>query len=133
MFKLILIFQLLISQEPDYPKRVLEINETYQKCLDEGKFMKNCSLEFYSQMDELMGLILLDFRENESKEKSDYIHQNQKEWEVKIQSRFDKINQRLDSVTANNGSAPQDEVMFADNERAQIIEERIVELIKLLD
>lgn len=105
---------------------------TYQNCLDEGKSMANCSRDFLSQMGELMDRIIMDFKENTPKEKSDLILQNQREWEVKIQDKFNLINQRLDSVTLSSGAVPQDELMFSYNDRARIIEERIIELIEQL-
>lgn len=105
---------------------------TYQNCLDEGRAMVNCSWDFLSQMGELMDRILIDFQENSPKEKSDLILQNQREWEVKIQDKFNLINQRLDSVTLSNGAVPQDEVMFSHNDKARIFEERIIELIDQL-
>lgn len=94
--------------------------------------MVNCSMDFLSQMGELMDRILIDFQENAPKEKSDLILQNQREWEVKIQNKFNLINQRLDSVTLSNGAVPQDEVMFSYKDKALIIEERIIELIDQL-
>ena len=83
-------------------------------------------------MGELMDRILIDFQENAPKEKSDLILQNQKEWEFKIQEKFNLINQRLDSVTLSSGAIPHDELMFAYNDKARIFEERIFELIDQL-
>lgn len=132
MLTFYLILSFLFIQEPDYQKKLQELNVTYQNCLDEGKAMVNCSRDFLSQMGELMDRILIDFQENAPKEKSDLILQNQREWEVKIQDKFNLINQRLDSVTSSNGAVPQDEVMFSYNDKALIIEERIIELIDQL-
>lgn len=132
MLTFYLILSLLFIQEPDYQKKLQELNVTYQNCLDEGKAMVNCSRDFLSQMGELMDRILIDFQENAPKEKSDLILQNQRDWEVKIQDKFNLINQRLDSVTLSNGAVPRDEVMFAYNDKALIIEERIIELIDQL-
>ncbi len=132
MFTFYLILSLLFIQEPDYQKKLQELNVTYQNCLDEGRAMVNCSRDFLSQMGELMDRILIDFQENSPKEKSDLILQNQREWEVKIQDKFNLINQRLDSVTLSNGAVPQDEVMFSHNDKARIFEERIIELIDQL-
>ncbi len=92
----------------------------------------NCSRDFLSQMGELMDRILIDFQENASKEKSDLILQNQREWEVKIQDKFNLINQRLDSITLSNGAVLRDEVMFAYNDKALIIEERMILIGKSL-
>lgn len=94
--------------------------------------MVNCSTDFLSQMGGLMDQILIDIQENAPKEKSDLILQNQREWEVKIQDKFNLINQRLDSVSLSSGVVPHDDVMFANNDRARIFEERIVELIDQL-
>lgn len=105
---------------------------TYQNCLDVGKAMVNCSRDFLSQMGEFMDRILIDIQESAPKEKSDLILQNQREWEIKIQDKFNLINQRLDSLALTNGAVPHDEVMFANNARARIFEERIVELIEQL-
>lgn len=132
MLTLYLILSLLFIQEPDYQKKIENLNVTYQNCLDEGKAMVNCSRDFLSQMGELMDLILLDIKENAPKDKSDLILQNQREWEVKIQDKFNLINQRLDSLALTNGEVPNDEVMFANNDRARIFEERIIELIDQL-
>lgn len=126
------ILPFLFIQEPDYPKKLQELNFVYQNCLDEGKFMMNCSMDFYSQMEKLMNCILVDFQENSLKEKSDLILRNQTEWETKTLPRFNRIDQRLDSVTGLYGKTPLDEVMFAYNQRALIIEERIIELIDQL-
>lgn len=130
MFYLILTF--LLIQAPDYPKKLQELNGNYQVCLDEGKLMVNCSRDFYSQMTELMGCILEDLKENSPKQMSHSIFQTQQKWEIDTQTKFDLINQRLDSITKANGIAPLDEVMFAYNDKALIIEERIVELIEQL-
>ena len=132
MLTFYLILSLLFIQELDFPKKLQELNVTYQNCLDEGKSMANCSRDFLSQMGELMDRIIMDFKENTPKEKSDLILQNQREWEVKIQDKFNLINQRLDSVTLSSGAVPQDELMFSYNDRARIIEERIIELIEQL-
>ncbi len=132
MLTFYLILSFLFIQEPDYPKKLQELNETYQNCLDEGKAMVNCSRDFLSQMGDLMDRILIDFQENAPKEKSDLILQNQKEWEAKIQDKFNLINQRLDSLALTNSVVPQDDVMFANNDKARIFEERIIELIDLL-
>lgn len=132
MLTFYLILSLLFIQEPDYQKKLQELNVTYQHCLDEGKAMVNCSRDFLSKMGELMDRILLDFQENAPKEKSDLILQNQKEWEVKIQDKFNLINQRLDSVTLSSEAIPHDELMFSYNDKARIIEERIIELIDQL-
>lgn len=105
---------------------------TYQNSLDEGKAMVNCSRDFLSQMGELMDRILLDIKENAPKEKSDLILQNQREWEAKIQEKFNLINQRLDSVALSSGTIPHDELIFAYNDKAEIFEERIIELIDQL-
>lgn len=130
---LILLLALFYIQEPDYPKKLQEINVTYQNCLDEGQAMVGCSRVFLSQMGELMDQILVDFQENSTKEKKDSLLQNQKEWEVKIQDKFDLINHKLDSLAQSNGAVPHDEMMIANNDKAMSIEERIVELIKRLD
>jgi hypothetical protein len=130
MLKSILLISLLFLKSPDYEKQLEVLNETYQNCLDEGKFMMNCSMDFYDQMEELMNLILLDFQENESKEKLDLILQDQKDWEIKIQPEFVLINQKLDSMTMQ--AVPLDELMFAYNDRARIIEDRINQLILFL-
>ncbi|MDI1324309.1 MAG: hypothetical protein PSV36_16270 [Algoriphagus sp.] len=132
MLTFYLILSLLFIQDPDYPKKLQELNVTYQNCLDEGKAMVNCSRDFLSQMGELMDRILMDFQENSPKEKSDLILQNQSEWEVKIQEKFNLINQRLDSLTLSSGAIPHDELMFAYNDKARIFEERIIELIDQL-
>ena len=132
MLTFYLFLSLLFIQEPDYQKKIEELNLTYQNCLDQGKAMVNCSRDFLSQMGELMDLILLDIKENAPKDKSDLILQNQREWEVKIQDKFNLINQRLDSLALTNGEVPHDEVMFANNDRARIFVERIVELIDQL-
>jgi hypothetical protein len=129
---LYLILALFYIQEPDYQKKIEELNVTYQNCLDEGKSMVNCSRDFLSQMGELMDRILIDIQKNAPKEKSDLILQNQREWEVKIQDKFDLINQRLDSLALTNGVVPQDDVLFANNDRARIFEDRIAELIDQL-
>ena len=129
---LYLILALFYIQEPDYQKKIEELNVTYQNCLDEGIAMVNCSRDFLSQMGELMDRILFDFQENSSKEKSDLILQNQREWEVKIQGKFNLIDQRLDSLALKNGAIPQDDVMFANYDKARIFEERIIELIDQL-
>lgn len=129
---LYLILALFYIQEPDYQKKIEELNVTYQNCLDEGKSMVNCSRDFLSQMGDLMDRILIDIQKNAPKEKSDLILQNQREWEVKIQDKFDLINQRLDSLALTNGAVPQDDVLFANNDRARIFEERIIELIEKL-
>ncbi len=129
---LYLILALFYIQEPDYQKKIEELNVTYQNCLDEGKSMVNCSRDFLSQMGELMDRILIDIQKNAPKEKSDLILQNQREWEVKIQDKFDLINQRLDSLALTNGAVPQDDVLFANNDRARIFEDRIAELIEKL-
>ncbi len=133
MLTLYLTISLLFIQEPDYPKKLQELNVTYQNCLDGGKAMVNCSSDFLSEMGELMDRILIDFQENAPKEKSDLILQNQKEWEVKIQDKFNLINQRLDSLALTNGAVPHDDVMFANNDKARIFEERIIELIDQLE
>ncbi len=130
---LFLLLALFNFQEPDYQKKLQELNSTYQNCLDEGQAMMDCSRDFYSEMGELMELILIDIQENSPLEYSDSIIQNQRVWEVKIEDKFNLINQRLDSVTPSRGAIPHDELMFAYNDKAQIIEERIVELIKVLD
>lgn len=129
---LYLILALFYIQEPDYQKKIEELNVTYQNCLDEGIAMVNCSRDFLSQMGELMDRILFDFQENSSKEKSDLILQNQREWEVKIQGKFNLIDQRLDSLALKNGAIPQDDVMFANYDKGRIFEERIIELIDQL-
>jgi mevalonate kinase len=113
MLTFYLILSFLLIQEPDYQKKLQELNVTYQNCLDEGKIMVNCSRDFLSQMGELMDRILIDFQENAPKEKSDLILQNQREWEAKIQEKFNLINQRLDSLTLSSGAVPQDELMFS--------------------
>lgn len=132
MLTFYLILSFLLIQEPDYPKKLQEHNSTYQNCLDEAKIMVNCSRDFLSQMGDLMDRILLDIQENAPKEKSDSILQNQRGWEVKIQDKFNLINQRLDSLALTNSAVPQDDVMFANNDKARIFEERIIELIDLL-
>jgi mevalonate kinase len=132
MLTFYLFLSLLFIQEPDYQKKIVELNVTYQNCLDEGKAMVNCSRDFLSQMGELMDRILLDIQKNAPREQSDLILQNQSEWEVKIQEKFNLINQRLDSVSLSSGVVPQDDVMFANNDRARIFEDRIIELIDLL-
>ena len=129
---LYLILALFYIQEPDYQKKIEELNMTYQNCLDEGKSMVNCSRDFLSQMGDLMDRILIDIQKKAPKEKSDLILQNQREWEVKIQDKFDLINQRLDSLALTNGAVPQDDVLFANNDRARIFEDRIAELIEKL-
>ena len=129
---LYLILALFYIQEPDYQKKIEELNVTYQNCLDEGIAMVNCSRDFLSQMGELMDRILFDFQENSSKEKSGLILQNQREWEVKIQGKFNLIDQRLDSLALKNGAIPQDDVMFANYDKGRIFEERIIELIDQL-
>ena len=125
----LLLFSLFITETPDYEKQLALLNETHQNCLDEGKFMLNCSMDFYNQLEELMNLILLDFQENASKEKLNSILENQKVWEIRILPEFTLINQKLDSATAPNGAVPLDELMFAYNDRARIIEDRINQLI----
>lgn len=132
MLTFYLILSFLLIQEPDYLKKLQEHNSTYQNCLDEGKAMMNCSRDFLSQMGELMDRILIDFQENAPKEKSDLILQNQREWEVKIQDKLNLVDQRLDSL-ALNGAIPQDDVMFANNDKARVFEERIIELIDQLE
>jgi hypothetical protein len=129
---LYLILALFYIQEPDYQKKIEELNMTYQNCLDEGKSMVNCSRDFLSQMGDLMDRILIDIQKKAPKEKSDLILQNQREWEVKIEDKFDLINQRLDSLALTNGVVPQDDVLFANNDRARIFEDRIAELIDQL-
>ncbi|MDG1277586.1 MAG: hypothetical protein P8O16_09920 [Algoriphagus sp.] len=125
----LLLFSLFITETPDYEKQLALLNETHQNCLGEGKFMMNCSMDFYNQLEELMNLILLDFQENASKEKLNSILESQKVWEIRILPEFTLINQKLDSATAPNGAVPLDELMFAYNDRARIIEDRINQLI----
>ena len=125
----LLLFSLFITETPDYEKQLALLNETHQNCLDEGKFMMNCYMDFYNQLEELMNLILLDFQENASKEKLNSILESQKAWEIRILPEFTLINQKLDSATAPNGAVPLDELMFAFNDRARILEDRINQLI----
>jgi len=125
----LLLFSLFITENPDYEKQLALLNETHQNCLDKGKFMMNCSMDFYDQLEELMNLILLDFQENASKEKLNSILESQKAWEIRIKPEFNLINQKLDSATAPNGAVALDELIFAYNNRARIIEDRVNQLI----
>jgi len=132
MLKSILFIFLLFLNSQDYEKQLAVLNETYQNCLDEGKFMMNCSRNFYNQLEELMNHILLDFQENASQEKLDAILESQEEWEIRIKPEFTLINKKLDSAIAPNEAVPQDELMFAYHDRARIIEDRISQLILFL-
>ncbi len=132
MLKFLLLLSLFFTKAPDYKKQLAALKETYQNCLDEGKFMMNCSRDFYDQLEELMNHILLDFQENASQEKLEAILESQEEWEIEIQPEFSLINQKLDSVTGPNGAVPLDDLMFAYNDRARIIEDRINQLILFL-
>ena len=132
MVKSVFLIFLLFLNSQDYEKQLAALNETYQNCLDEGKIMVNCSRDFLTQATELMNLILEDYQKTASKRKFSRFLLNQKNWEVEKNKKFEKINSQLDSVQEVHGMIPMDELMFARNDRARIIEDRINQLILFL-
>ncbi|MDO6739484.1 lysozyme inhibitor LprI family protein [Wenyingzhuangia sp. 2_MG-2023] len=118
--KHILIFFLslnLFSQ--DFNESLNYIETENQNCLDKGKFMYNCSLEFYNKSDSLLNVVYKNIRKKLTKIEKENFKNKQLKWLKLRNEKFKKINNQ-DTEQGNE----LDDLMVKNQYKSDIVNKR---------
>lgn len=110
-------------------KTVDKIQSSYQRCLDNGIAMKNCSIHYYNQSDSLLNVVYKKLRQKSNTDEQSKLKKEQLEWLKKRDKYFQKVySDTKKEGDFIEGSSDFDMVVF--DEKADFVFERVIELIK---
>jgi uncharacterized protein YecT (DUF1311 family) len=108
---------------------VNKLKSSYQKCLNSGSGMKNCSIEYYNQSDSLLNVAYKNLKLKLSSKEQSKLKKEQLDWLKKRDLYFEKI--YADTKKEGHfieGSSDFDMVIF--DEKANYVFSRVKEIIK---
>ena len=109
-------------------KKVAEFQEKYQKCLNTGNGMKNCSIHFYTSSDSLLNVAYKNLKEKLNILEQNNLRTEQRKWLKKRDQNFKKafIKAKEENSNATKGT---DFPMFYFDKKSWIVIKRVKELI----
>lgn len=72
-------------------KTIDEIEKSHQKCLDEGDYMKGCSINYYKEADSLLNVVYKNLKNKLNPEEQIKLKKEQLEWLKKRDNYFQKV------------------------------------------
>lgn len=129
--KSILLFFILFSFncKAQTIETVNKLKTSYQRCLDSGNGMKNCSIDYYNQSDSLLNVAYRNLKLKLSSKEQSKLKKEQLDWIKKRDLYFEKVysDTKKEGHFAE-GSSDFDMVVF--DEKANYVFARVRELIK---
>ena len=109
-------------------KQVVKLENEYQKCLDSGNGMKNCSINFYSTSDSLLNFAYKNLKVKLNVTEQNNLKIEQRKW---LKMRDDYFNKAFkESKKENNGDTEGDDFkMFYFDKKSTFVINRVKELI----
>ena len=110
-------------------KQVVELQDKYQKCLDSGNGMKECSKRFYSTSDSLLNVSYKNLKIKLNLTEQNTLRNEQRTWLKNRDSYFDKA---YDETVKDYGNFPesQDFKMILIDKQSDFVIRRVKELIR---
>jgi uncharacterized protein YecT (DUF1311 family) len=129
--KSILLFFILFSFncKAQTIETVNKLKTSYQRCLDSGNGMKNCSIDYYNQSDSLLNVAYRNLKLKLSSKEQSKLKKEQLDWIKKRDLYFEKVysDTKKEGHFAE-GRSDFDMVVF--DEKANYVFARVRELIK---
>ena len=109
-------------------KQVVKLEDKYQKCLDSGNGMKNCSINFYSTSDSLLNVTYKNLKVKLNVSEQNSLKIEQRKW---LKMRDDYFKKAFkESKKDNNGDTESDDFqMFYYDKKSTFVINRVKELI----
>ena len=109
-------------------KKVEELEDKYQACLDSGNEIKNCSLNFYTTSDSLLNVAYKNLRIKLNATEQNDLKIEQQKWLKKRDAYFKKA--FVEAKDENSGDTEtSDFTMFYFHKKIMFVTERVRELI----
>lgn len=109
-------------------KKVVELENKHQKCLDIGIGMKNCSINFYSTSDSLLNVAYKNLIQKLNITEQNNVKIEQRKWLIKRDEYFKKA--LIEAKNENSGETQSsDFTMFYFDKKSAFVIERVKELI----
>jgi uncharacterized protein YecT (DUF1311 family) len=132
MLKIIILTAILTFNFCSYSqtiKKVVELENKYQECLDSGNGMKKCSMDFYSTSDSLLNVAYKNLKIKLNTTEQTNLKIEQQKWLKKRDAYFKKA--FLEAKTENSGDTESSDFqMFYFDKKSTYVIERVKELIK---
>ena len=110
---------------------VNNLKTAYQRCLNNGSSMKDCSIAYYNQSDSLLNVCYKNLKLKLSSKEQSKLKKEQLEWVKKRDTYFEKVySDTKKEGHFTEGSSDFDMVVF--DEKANYVFARVKELIKRL-
>ncbi len=131
ILKKLLLFTLIILNFCGYSqtlKKIVEIENKYQKCLDSGIGMKNCAINFYSTSDSLLNVAYKNYKIKLNASEQNNLKSTQRIWLKKRDNYFKKA---YKETVEEYGNEPEsnDFKMILFDKKAHFVILRVKELI----
>lgn len=121
-----LVFSVTQAQEYETLMENLEIR--YQDCLDQGADMRGCSTEYYHKMDSMLNVVYKQLLAKHPDQK-EQIREAQRAWLKRRDEQFAAI----DKEPKEAGLGINDQQMIVTDKKSQVVRERVMKLIDMLD
>ena len=109
-------------------KKVEELENKYQECLDSGIGMKNCSINFYSTSDSLLNVAYKNLKIKLNTTEQNNLKIEQQKWLKKRDAYFKKA--FVEAKNENSGDTESSDFqMFYFDKKSTFVIERVKELI----
>jgi uncharacterized protein YecT (DUF1311 family) len=109
-------------------KKVEELENKYQKCLDKGDAMKKCSVDFYATSDSLLNVAYKNLRIKLNATEQNNLKIEQQKWLKNRDTYFKKA--FIEAKNDNNGETQgEDFQMFYFDKKSTFVMNRVKELI----
>lgn len=125
---IIFFFTSLLGQAQSL-KEIEQFETSYQNCLDNGGFMKGCSIKFYSQTDSLLNVVYNNLKMKINSTAKSNLKKEQLEWLKKRDAYFIKARKETISEVGNFEDS-QDFQMILIDKKSSFVMIRVKELLK---
>jgi len=110
---------------------VKKLEDSYQKCLDRGTNMKQCSVDFYERSDSLLNVVYKNLELKLVDRKQIELKNQQRLWLRRKEVYFRKAYQQTKEIEGITEGTQDFDMIYIDA-KSQFVMDRVKELIKLL-
>jgi uncharacterized protein YecT (DUF1311 family) len=117
------------SDRKDYRGQLEQLDKEHQNCLDKGERMMDCSYQYSKQMDSMLNVVYKDLMSTYDTEHKNKLRTEERIWIQKRDKELKRIYNTINKLRETEDLVPQDDMMIAYDEKAELIRKRVIELI----